>query len=853
MSSTKNNKRKRGSKAGINSTASNRQQRAVAPDSAQDNAITSSTSTADNVSRSTPITNNIAIEPSASDETEASSSSQLTTEAREKGGTKNTNEQVGVKKVQEPINNDKNNEKEKVDNSSSSSSNENMTDKKSNTNSLDASSSCSSSEDGTSTTRRHALHTASYDDDDDDNHHRREKRMQDMILHRSMLLERVKSCRSSAEKRIGEFSSKSQGNNNNNELTDDEEIAAFRNMTKRANQAARKNNRGDGDGKGGTNEKRTSLSLRRGSNIGKRMNAALSSLVPGSNLTTNANANAVDSNDVAAQTSVSVSDKCTSSTKSAIKVSPSSKTNISSKGTRLPVNPIGTSTTTTTNTKTVVQPNNSNPKLNKVTPYPIQSTKQSEVPRPQPRGRPPNSKNNKTSNKLSGQSGGSQQLAPTSSIIARTDQNTNKSAGPTMMTTNNFNPRSSLAQASASSKVHFPEAILLREKRDQIQMKLRNLMERQQHSNDPSIMTMSGGGMKSNFDDEAHARRAVTTAGGVTSKPLMKKKINVTTELEIPSPAQLPQRRKTHWDTLLQEMSWLASDFMEERKWKLSTARLISSKIPAQGISSDRRKRSAEVISHDASRDLHIDNIALSASSLDNPNSSRETKHLNKKDTRRRYTPPAIEDENIAKSNSQILSCMISELDVAIKQGGSFEVSDKYHQAALKQFVSTRSDILEKLTAISTSKYLATQNHPNDKLSPIKQNDEDTTSTANTVDMIDVDNNNKDDSRLKDSNFDSINDYIDNIHNVCRSRYKSSTRESTTKSLKSGNIKLAPKQKEMIDFVDKVWSGKPCTSAMILGPTISGKTFATATIIWKQRTKGPQLLICPPRSMVSIQ
>jgi hypothetical protein len=812
MSSTKNNKRK---KAGINSSV--QQQRAVAPDSAQDRAI---------------INTITAIEPST---------------PREKGGTKNTNEKVGGRKVPETINNDKNNEKEEVDNSSSSSSNENMTDKKSNTNSLDASSSCSSSQDGTSTTKRHALHIASDDDDDDDNdndynHPRREKRMQDVILHRSVLLERVKSCRSSAEKRIGELSSKSQGNNNNNnnELTDDDEIAAFRNMTKQANQAARKNNRGDGDGKGGTNEKRTSLSLRRGSSVGKRMNAALSSLVPGSNLTTNANA--VDSNNGAAQTSVSASD-------TALKVSPSSKTNIVPKATRLPINPMGTSTTTTTNTKTAVQPNNSNPKLNKVTSYPTQSTKQSEVPRPQPRGRPPNSKNNKTSTKSSGQLGGSQQLAPPSSTIARTDQNTNKSTGPTMMMTNNLNPRSSLAQASASTKVHFPEAILLREKRDQIQLKLRNLMERQQHSNDPSIMTMSGGAMKS--DDEAHARRALTTAGGVISKPLMKKKINFITELEIPSPAQLPQRRKTHWDTLLQEMSWLASDFMEERKWKLSTARLISSKIPAQGLSSDRRKRSAEVISHDASRELHTDNIALSANSLENPNGSRETKHSNKKDTRRRYTPPAIEDVNIAKSNSQILSCMISELDVAIKQGGSFEVSDKYHQAALKQFVSTRSDILEKLTTTTTTKYLATQNHPNDELSPIKQNKVDTTSTANAVDMIDVDNN-KDNSRSKDSNFDSINDYIDNIHNVCKSRYKSSTRESTTKSLKSGNIKLTPKQKEMIDFVDKVWSGKPCTSAMILGPTISGKTFATATIIWKQRTKGPQLLICPSRSMVSI-
>ena len=112
--------------------------------------------------------------------------------------------------------------------------------------------------------------------DDED----REKRIRDLISHRSVLLDRVKACKATAESRVGR---KSEGTNNNpintDDISDDQEIAAFRSMTRAANQAARKSRELEASA-----EKRTSLSLRRGSSVGKRMNAALSSLVPGSNL-----------------------------------------------------------------------------------------------------------------------------------------------------------------------------------------------------------------------------------------------------------------------------------------------------------------------------------------------------------------------------------------------------------------------------------------------------------------------------------------------------------------------------------------------------------------------------------------
>ena len=38
---------------------------------------------------------------------------------------------------------------------------------------------------------------------------------------------------------------------------------------------------------------------------------------------------------------------------------------------------------------------------------------------------------------------------------------------------------------------------------------------------------------------------------------------------------QEPARSKAHWDYLLEEMQWLATDFAQERKWKKAGARKV--------------------------------------------------------------------------------------------------------------------------------------------------------------------------------------------------------------------------------------------------------------------------------------
>lgn len=42
---------------------------------------------------------------------------------------------------------------------------------------------------------------------------------------------------------------------------------------------------------------------------------------------------------------------------------------------------------------------------------------------------------------------------------------------------------------------------------------------------------------------------------------------------------QEPPRQKAHWDYLLEEMTWLAADFVQERKWKKAAARKVRDRV----------------------------------------------------------------------------------------------------------------------------------------------------------------------------------------------------------------------------------------------------------------------------------
>ncbi len=60
-----------------------------------------------------------------------------------------------------------------------------------------------------------------------------------------------------------------------------------------------------------------------------------------------------------------------------------------------------------------------------------------------------------------------------------------------------------------------------------------------------------------------------------------------------------PERKKTHWDFLLEEAVWLATDFRQERKWKVALAKktaMMVMKWHAQRVASSQRNMKAEQV-----------------------------------------------------------------------------------------------------------------------------------------------------------------------------------------------------------------------------------------------------------------
>ena len=107
----------------------------------------------------------------------------------------------------------------------------------------------------------------------------RENQIRLLLEHRKILLTRLRQGKAAAQRRLDELLAIDPSRQNE---TQEQEIASFREKTRTATSIARKAHRADTAGAADGSEKRTSLSLRRGASVGKRMNAALTTLAPGS-------------------------------------------------------------------------------------------------------------------------------------------------------------------------------------------------------------------------------------------------------------------------------------------------------------------------------------------------------------------------------------------------------------------------------------------------------------------------------------------------------------------------------------------------------------------------------------------
>ena len=335
-------------------------------------------------------------------------------------------------------------------------------------------------------------------------------------------------------------------------------------------------------------------------------------------------------------------------------------------------------------------------------------------------------------------------------------------------------PLISIPDPSPKPAVIFPEAIAIRDRQIQVQAKLHLLEERQRKIANSEGASAFGKG-------------------------------------ELILPHKFPQRRKTQWDYLLEEMRWLATDFIEERKWKVSSGRVLSSGVLTHyndlRVAAENRDRAAaakecEKVVEDEKKefdeDVFMEDVDVNIS---NPKSTEVA-------PKRVFFNPSKEDEVVLRITAKKMSKMV-ELQ--------WESISELRPRTSSIDVDTRKPLSEA-TFTPDTPALQGQSTP----SGVLTTDDTIASGALSFDAIGKE----------------VDDLLDRIERRPRQRTRNKHPANTT------TYTLSPVEQKASDFVEFLWKADVPAGA-ILGDAYSFSPYdVTASLL--QQYEGPHLVLCPP-------
>jgi HSA len=621
----------------------------------------------------------------------------------------------------------------------------------------------------------------------------------ELLSHRKALLRRVRQGRTAAQERLDLLYKQDPSRKDESKGG---EIARFRELSRIATSLARKQ-QVQGDSAAST-EKRTSVSLRRGSSVGKRMNAALSHLSGSQSASYSEGAGHVQATSVRASAGVQ-----TAATTDSTDAMPP------------PTLPDAASTTT---------------------------------PRAQSLGRPPKSDIPQRSYILSQQdtSSGSDhgarltgQKSSTGTIVSGTavcrasfsslpkGSGRDGKQGPTatQQALPNGLPGRATKQPSSKNSVVCPETKALREQKMKLGESLSHLL-RKRISADSLGLESAAMSPSSTLPSPSGVSMASTGTSLQRGSHRDVPPNQLRKAIRGPQPA-IPSyssatvlRRKTHWDYLLEEMRWMASDFIEERKWKRCASQNISSAVVLNvHRSASLPTKPTSVVVADASERTRKTGDTLGSVG----GSRRESTRLASTKSTLLYTEPCLEDITKAKEIASMVSVMIIGLSAC----------------PLSMRVETVTSCNSFGTAMGcASDELQNTQDPNDpnpmdvspKRSSSVSGDECTTLAPSFREQ---------DASLRETELQIVSDYVENIV----SKVDPSNKPKHTASATDVPFTASSGQLAAIACIEDLWL-RVSAGAILGGPAHSGKTVISCSFLWKFRSEGPQLVICSPLSMV---
>jgi hypothetical protein len=337
-------------------------------------------------------------------------------------------------------------------------------------------------------------------------------------------------------------------------------------------------------------------------------------------------------------------------------------------------------------------------------------------------------------------------------------------------------PLISIPDPPPKPAVIFPEAIALRERRNRVQGKLHILLEERQRQMASSVTASAFG-----------------------------KGLSVL-------PHKFPQRRKTQWDYLMEEMRWLATDFVEERKWKVSSGRILSSGVLAHYLdlrsAAEDRDRAAAAMEQerrmeDEKKECDGDVIVEEADA---------TSYSNAKPTdappRRVFFNPTEDDKVLVRSVAKAMSSMVNVQWECISES---------------RLVTSAVDV-EGRTPLSETRFV-----PGIAVTPVDASSGSDVST--------------DDATAPEAlSFEAIGKEVDDLLDRIERRPRHRTRNKNAAN--KATYSLSPVEQKACDFVEFLWKADIPAGA-VLGDAYSFSPFDVTSSLLKQ-CEGPHLVLCPP-------
>ena len=316
------------------------------------------------------------------------------------------------------------------------------------------------------------------------------------------------------------------------------------------------------------------------------------------------------------------------------------------------------------------------------------------------------------------------------------------------------------------------------------------------------------------------------------------------------TPFRLPSRRKTHWDYVMEEIRWLATDFIEERKWKMTAARTLSSAVALN----ERKRKSIRQIQKDTG-------------------------------------DPTANDLKCTKALAKILSSsvvkfwsLVAAQGVLVRDG--VPLWQTYHQLndelALDLQRGTIVTSKKDVVPIDQTKTLICERDSDTKKEdfPFQNSSQCDDSCMNPGKT----HNPEDGSggRLENPMFIDATHYSTNkvkLSTIGHSERTTIVEKATavltkvaakTKKLSSSELSIAnsdvdasglmlmPFQLKALHWVETLWALELSTSntsiigtgAIIAGGCGTGKTVAIGFLLWSLRMHGPQLVVCTPQNLI---